>query len=96
KELTGEEPVAGVPVTKSVKWDGSGTEHGVTFSTDYGSVFFPAAGCDDGNLAGDDGYYWSSSPVVDRAFRLYFNYGDARVSQGDVDDECSVRLVRGL
>ncbi|MCR4559495.1 MAG: hypothetical protein K5685_05400 [Bacteroidales bacterium] len=99
KELTGEETVEGVPVTQSGKWDGSGVENGYTFSTDYGSVFFPAAGYDGVYEVGYEGDYWSSSHAGgDSAWLLSFSeYEDAAgVCPGSVYSKYSVRLVRGL
>ena len=85
---------------KLVLTDGETTyatlEMGYTFSTDYGSVFFPAAGLRGGNNAGNGGYYWSSSPVYDDANFLYFGDGEAHVNTYLVDSKFSVRLVREL
>ncbi|MEE3448076.1 MAG: hypothetical protein VZQ51_05635 [Bacteroidales bacterium] len=98
KELTGETQVKDVTVTKSEKWNGTGTENGVTFSTDYGSVFFPAAGFNGGYNVGYEGNYWSSSPadVANNAYLLYFFDGDAGVLPTYVTFGFSVRLVRAL
>jgi hypothetical protein len=96
RELTGEKKVDGVTVNKQWKGVGSGIEKGYTFSTDYGSVFFPAAGLRGGNNAGNGGYYWSSSPVYDDANFLYFGDGEAHVNTYLVDSKFSVRLVREL
>ncbi|MBQ5404466.1 MAG: hypothetical protein IIU11_08910, partial [Bacteroidales bacterium] len=98
KELTGEKTVEGVTITKEWK-SGEGVAAGYTFSTAYGSVFFPAAGYDGGDLAGDEGNYWSSSPDDDyNAYFLYFFDGGALVvvAPGSVYSKYSVRLVRGL
>ena len=96
KELTGEEIVEGVSVTKQWKGDGNGVESGYTFSTDYGSVFFPAAGFNGGSSAGSAGRYRSGSLNDDGADILYFYNGNAYVSSFSVNNEFSVRLVRGL
>ena len=96
KELIGEEIVSGVTVTKSVKWNGTGTENGVTFSTDYGSVFFPAAGSYGGMDAGASGNYWSGTGGVDNVFGLSFDVDRAIVGSAEEDYMFSVRLVRGL
>jgi len=95
KELTGKETVEDVTVTKSLKWNGTGTENGATFSSAYGSVFFPAAGCYTSRQKdfGHAGYYWSSSP----ANYLYFQGAGADMqSDGKEKYKYSVRLVRGL
>ena len=42
RELTGEKTVDGVTVNKQWNGEGADLEHGYTFSTYYGSVFFPA------------------------------------------------------
>ena len=97
RELTGEKLVEGVTVSKTEKWDGTGTENGVTFSTDYGSVFFPAAGLNGGDSAGDEGDYWSGESYSDsKAYFLYFDENDANVNPNNVNNKYSVRLVRGL
>ena len=91
RELTGEKKVTGVTVTKSV-------DNGATFSSAYGSVFFPAAGYDKKVMQkdfdfGHAGYYWSSSP----ANYLYFQgTGAAMQPDGNEEYKYSVRLVRGL
>lgn len=88
RELTGEKKVTGVTVTKSVN-------NGATFSSAYGSVFFPAAGCYTYKQKdlGHAGYYWSSSPAI----YLYFQgVGAAMQSDGNEEYKYSVRLVRGL
>ena len=96
RELTGEKSLEGVTVTKEWK-SGDGAAAGYTFSTDYGSVFFPAAGLDGGDNAGSEGYYWSGGSYGGgTAYVLYFFENAALVSSGRVDLECSVRLVRGL
>ena len=96
-ELTGEKTVEGVTVSKTEKWDGTGTENGVTFSTDYGSVFFPAAVFNSGYHADYEGLYWSvESDTYGGAYFLYFYGDDAYVDSDNVRFECSVRLVRGL
>ena len=88
KELTGEKTVEGVTVSK--EWNS-----GYTFETDYGSVFFPAAGSF-GNSDEPFGYYWSG----DQYSYLYFysknNSQQVYVNTGYYDYEYSVRLVRGL
>ena len=97
RELTGDKSVEGVTVSKTDKWDGTGTENGVTFSTDYGSVFFPAAGFDGGLDAGFEGGYWSGESYDDNSAYVLFFYEDAAVVYPfGVYDEYSVRLVRGL
>ena len=100
RELTGENTVEGVTVNKSGKWDGTGTENGVTFSTDYGSVFFPAAGFNGGNYAayeGAEGYYWSGESYEGSdIYVLYFEAGYAGVDWRFAFNAYSVRLVRGL
>ena len=96
RELTGEKSVEGVTVTKEWK-SGDGAAAGYTFSTDYGSVFFPAAGLVGGDDAGDEGFYWSGESGDDTlAYILFFRGGYADVSPNDVGNEYSVRLVRGL
>lgn len=97
RELTGEKSVDGVTVTKEWK-SGDGTAAGYTFSTDYGSVFFPAAGNGGGRSnAGSHGYYWSGEFHSDGLACDLFFYSDyARVHYGDVSLGFSVRLVRGL
>ena len=71
--------------------------NGREFSTNYGSVFFPAAGLYGGNYAGSEGYYWSGeSNDGSRAYVLEFDDGSARVGPSDVNLKFSVRLVRGL
>ena len=96
RELTGEKSVEGVIVTKEWK-SGDGAAAGYTFSTDYGSVFFPAAGQNGGNAAGVGGSYWSGeSDAGDEAYALFFGGGNTNVTSSDVNYEYSVRLVRGL
>lgn len=97
RELTGEVTIDGVTVTKSGKWNGTGIENGVYFSTDYGSVFFPAAGFAGGNNIGNQGSYWSCTPDDNgRAYRMdFFSDGRAAVSNSNVF-KYSVRLVREL
>lgn len=96
RELTGVKSVEGVTVTKEWK-SGDGAAAGYTFSTDYGSVFFPAAGLNGGDLAGDEGDYWSGESLDGNdAFVLDFYDGGAGVYPDRVDFEYSVRLVRGL
>ena len=84
----------------AIKQDGLPEYNGMKckqFSTDYGSVFFPAAGLDGGDDAGREGDYWSGESYVGyRAYLLYFCDGDALVYPGDVGSKYSVRLVRGL
>lgn len=97
KELTGEKRVAGVTVTKSLKWNGTGTENGATFSSAYGSVFFPAAGYQKYSMQkyfGTAGYYRTSSS--DHYYFYFQGAGAAMQSDGDADHLYSVRLVRGL
>ena len=98
RELTGENPVSEVTVTK--EWNpGSGAEAGYTFTTAYGSVFFPAAGYYGGTDAGSVGYYWSGTEDVehdDNAWLLFFYDGGAHVVWRNVGNGYSVRLVRGL
>ena len=96
RELTGAKSVEGVTVTKEWK-SGDGAAAGYTFSTDYGSVVFPAAGYYGGLGAGSLGYYWSGEPGGgDDAWYLYFDDGYALVVSNGVYGEFSVRLVRGL
>ena len=60
-------------------------------------VFFPAAGNNGGNDAGSNGNYWSGeSDGDDNAYVLNFNDGNADVNSNNVNNEYSVRLVRGL
>ena len=97
RELTGEKTVEGVTVTKEWKGDGTGVENGYTFSTDYGSLFFPAAGYNGGNFAGSRGWYWSGESYDNsNAYILFFYGGLAYVDSNDVNLKFSVRLVRGL
>ena len=97
RELTGEKTVEGVTVTKEWNGEGADLEHGYTFSTGYGSVFFPAAGLNGGYGAGAEGDYCSGESYVgNRAYILYFYGGHARVRPYNVSHEYSVRLVRGL
>lgn len=78
-------------------WKTKNSVNGREFSTDYGSVFFPAAGLDGGDYAGNEGYCWSGESYDDNgAYLLGFYDGYAYVSPGGVYFECSVRLVRGL
>ena len=78
-------------------WKTQNSVKGREFSTDYGSVFFPAAGYNGGSRAGSYGNYWSGEPDGDgRAWALSFSSGVADVISGRVDYEFSVRLVRGL
>ena len=65
-------------------WKTKNSVNGREFSTNYGSVFFPAAGLYGGNYAGS------------RAYVLDFDDGSARVGPSDVNLKFSVRLVRGL
>ena len=96
RELTGDKSVEGVTVSKTDKWDGTGTENGVIFSTANGSVFFPAAGLD-GGFAGGEGDYWSGESYdVSNAYLLYFCKDGKYVARIHVGGKCSVRLVRGL
>ena len=97
RELIGEKSVEGVTVTKEWK-SGDGAAAGYTFSTDYGSVFFPAAGLYGGFSAGLEGRYWSGESCDDgSAYFLDFNVGRALVNPYGVGNlEYSVRLVRGL
>ena len=77
-------------------WKPKNSVEGREFSTDYGSVFFPAAGYYDGN-AGSYGYYWSGeSNGVTGAWGLRFGSGDLGVSSYGANFGYSVRLVRGL
>lgn len=91
-----------LPTKAELKALGSGTwktknsVNGQEFSTDYGSVFFPAAGQDGGYSAGVEGYYWSGEYDDDTAFILDFGDGYAYVYWSDVNNKFSVRLVRGL
>ena len=97
KELTGDKKVEGVTVTQSGKWeDGAGTENGATFSSAYGSVFFPAAGCYTSRQKdfGHAGYYRTSSS--DRYYFYFQGAGAAMQSDGNEKYKYSVRLVRGL
>ena len=97
RELAGEKSVEGVAVSK--KWNDAGTdlEHGYTFSTDKGEVFFPAAGLFGGDIAGGEGIYWSGeSDDGLYAYVLLFVDGFADVYPDYVVNKCSVRLVRGL
>ena len=78
-------------------WKTKNSVNGREFSTNYGSVFFPAAGLYGGNYAGSEGYYWSGeSNDGSRAYVLDFDDGSARVGPSDVNGKFSVRLVRGL
>ena len=103
RELLGGKTVDGVTVSKTEKWDGTGVENGYTFSTDYGSVFFPAAGYSGGSYAGRVGNYWSGESYDRTAYYLHFDdgldYDDGAACvepYGYNDDVYSVRLVRGL
>ena len=98
RELIGEKTVDGVTVSKTEKWDGTGVENGYTFSTDYGSVFFPAAGLYGGSNAGNRGFFWSGeSSDDDNAYILrFFDDGNAYVGATGVFNKYSVRLVRVL
>ena len=71
---------------------------GATFTTAYGSVFFPAAGRNGGEVAGSYGDYWSPAPYDSgRAWYLYFYVDDAGVDWNySAAGGFSVRLVRGL
>lgn len=94
RELIGKKSVEGVTVTTGWK-SGEGAAAGLTFSTDYGSVFFPAAGYFGGVMAGEDGSYWSrESPEDGHAYYLSIIVVD--VSVNPVNQTYSVRLVRGL
>lgn len=94
RELTGVKSVEGVTVTKEWK-SGDGAAAGYTFSTGYGSVFFPAAGYGGGSSAGSYGFYWSGESDVN-AFYLHFDSDNAQVKNLNVPYKFSVRLVRGL
>ena len=92
-----EEYKALTDVTPRGGWTTENGTNGWKFTTDYGSVFFPAAGFDGGGSAGVYGYYWSSSPDDDHdAYILCFNGGGAYVGPRGVYYKFSVRLVRGL
>lgn len=77
-------------------WKTKNSVNGREFSTDYGSVFFPAAGLDGGEEAGDEGYYWGESYDDSRAYILFFYGRGANVRPYPVSGKYSVRLVRGL
>ncbi|MBQ4407151.1 MAG: hypothetical protein II852_09095 [Bacteroidales bacterium] len=79
-------------------WKTKNSMNGREFSTDYGSVFFPAAGLNSGTDASYEGFYWSGESYGDNfAYVLYFNDSYAHVRQNDAYGlEFSVRLVRGL
>ena len=64
----------------------------------YNLLFLPAAGYRIGSMfhvAGEDGYYWSSSASIeDSAFNVYLNSDDCYPFNGDDRSHgCSVRLV---
>ncbi len=76
---------------------------GATFTTAYGSVFFPAAsayggGAYGGHSAGDLGIYWSGEPGAGGAWYLVLlsSYAGVDAYCAPVNCEYSVRLVRGL
>ncbi|MBO7565889.1 MAG: hypothetical protein J6T60_02175 [Bacteroidales bacterium] len=100
KELTGQKIVEGVTVKKTWKSTGTGVEKGYTFSTDYGEVFFPAAGYDGGIRAGTYGNYWSATSVPmsssTEAYALTLYSVEASVTSDAVEFLYSVRLVRSL
>lgn len=78
-------------------WTTQNSVNGREFSTDYGSVFFPAAGDNGGDGAGSRGLYWSGEPDGGgSAWYLGFYGGLPGVYSDLVDYEYSVRLVRGL
>ncbi|MBQ5402906.1 MAG: hypothetical protein IIU11_00850, partial [Bacteroidales bacterium] len=82
-------------VTPTGGWTTENSIKGWKFTNDYGSVFFPATGYNDGYEAGVYGYYWSSSPERgDGAYSLYFLDGGAYVGPNVVLNKYSVRLVR--
>ena len=95
RELIDGKTVDGVTVTKEWK-SGDGAAAGYTFSTDYGSVFFPAAGQDGGDGAGVGGSYWSGESANSEAYVLFFGGGIMNVTSSNVNYKYSVRLVRGL
>ena len=86
----------------ALKQSGFATHNGMSckeFKSDYGSVFFPAAGYVGGLDAGDYGSYWSGTDYDefgDNAFYLYFGDGFANVVWSNVGTGYSVRLVRSL
>ena len=60
-------------------------------------MFFPAAGLNGGDNAGNEGNYWSGESDDDNnAYILNFNDGNANVNPNNVNNKYSVRLVRGL
>lgn len=59
-----------------------------------GAVFLPAAGYS-GGASGAQGYYWSSSPYNNQAYRFYFSETELTASNAqDQTYGCSVRLVK--
>ena len=59
-----------------------------------GAVFLPAAGYS-GGASGAQGYYWSSSPYNNQAYRFYFSETELTASNAqDQTYSCSVRLVK--
>lgn len=59
-----------------------------------GAVFLPAAGYS-GGASGAQGYYWSSSPYNNQAYRFFFSETELTASNAqDQTYGCSVRLVK--
>lgn len=78
-------------------WTTENSVKGRVFSTDYGSLFLPAAGIDFDSCAGSEGFYWSGESAADDcAYSLDFGGGNAYVTSHIVHRGLSVRLVRGL
>ena len=66
-------------------------------TTDFCSVFLPAAGnCNNGNVndQGNNGNYWSSTPNgSNNAYNLNFNSGNQNVNNNNRNNGYSVRAV---
>jgi hypothetical protein len=83
----------GSNVTKT--WN-SASQSGVTFSTDYGSVFFPALGNNTGhsNVVCD---YWSSNKGNgDKAYHLFWQNNSGSVGENATSYKFPVRFIRVL
>jgi hypothetical protein len=85
----------------TVTWTQQNGVNGRLFTADNGNtLFLPASGFRDEsglNLAGSNGFYWSSSLYTDYsgdAWRFFFNWGNYLVNTGERIMGLPVRAVR--
>ncbi|MBP5683222.1 MAG: hypothetical protein J6X05_08280 [Bacteroidales bacterium] len=99
KELSGKKKITGITVKAEGK-TGTGDDAGYTFSTDYGSIFMPSAGGDDGKGVSGAGvvpYYWGELYNGSPTLASFFTYpGYDPDSRQLITYKFSVRLVREI